>query len=317
MRATIHNARTGKNGVFSSKHNDRNFNTDNTEHIDNKKSADNFYWHCMQAEHPDFTFEEAESAFYEKYCRKHLDAQNLRYEASRHKERIKTMDEYRNSPQTCPEEVIWMIGKQGDTIPSRMLKNIVSEQIEWEQNAFPGLRVLDVALHMDESTPHIHERRIWLYTDNKGYTAVGQNKSLEQMGINIPHPENARGRYNNRKQTFTRLCRKHFLELCKKHGLEINEVPQEACKSGNSLLQYQALQEQEKINMLNRELVHLKASKKVLSSQVELKRKEYFSLNNQIKNCQSQLNELNEFLHQAEQRRAFEIFCERELERKH
>lgn len=31
MRATVHNARKGKNGTFSAKHNDRNFDTGNAE----------------------------------------------------------------------------------------------------------------------------------------------------------------------------------------------------------------------------------------------------------------------------------------------
>lgn len=60
------------------------------------------------------------------------------------------MDEYRKSPQTCPEEVILQIGKMGDTIPADMMARIIQEQINWEQQQFPGVKVLDVALHMDE-----------------------------------------------------------------------------------------------------------------------------------------------------------------------
>ncbi len=34
MRATRHNGRSGKNGTYNPKHNDRDFNIENSEHID-------------------------------------------------------------------------------------------------------------------------------------------------------------------------------------------------------------------------------------------------------------------------------------------
>ena len=238
MRATIHNGRTSKLGAFTPKHNDRNFNIKNAEHIDPERVKNNRYWNWTGKE---MTFEAAEQIFYEKHIRKHLDAQNARYQAQRHAERAKTMDEYRRSPQTCPEEVILMIGKAGDTIPADMMARIIQEQINWEQKQFPGVRVLDVALHMDEQgAPHIHERRAWVYTDKDGNSAISQNKSLEQMGVELPNPDRPRGRFNNRKQTFSKRCREHLLQICREHGLEIEEIPQEKSKSGRTLEDYQA-----------------------------------------------------------------------------
>lgn len=238
MRATIHNGRTSHLGAFTPKHNDRNFNINHAEHIDPERVKNNRYWNWTGKE---ITFEAAEIAFYEKHIRKHLDAQNARYEAQRHAERAKTMDEYRRSPQTCPEEVILQIGKRGDTIPADMMARIIQEQINWEQKQFPGVKVLNVALHMDEQgAPHIHERRAWVYTDKDGNTAISQNKSLEQMGVELPNPDRPRGRFNNRKQTFSKRCREHLLQICREHGLEIEEIPQEKSKSGRTLEDYQA-----------------------------------------------------------------------------
>lgn len=238
MRATIHNGRTSNLGAFTPKHNDRNFNIKNAEHIDPERVKNNRYWNWTGKE---ITFEDAEIAFYEKHISAHLEAQNARYRAQRHAERAKTMDEYRKSPQTCPEEVILQIGKLGDTIPADMMARIIQEQINWEQKQFPGVRVLDVALHMDEQgAPHIHERRAWVYTDKDGNTAISQNKSLEQMGVELPNPDRPRGRFNNRKQTFSKRCREHLLQICKEHGLEIEEIPQEKSKSGRTLEDYQA-----------------------------------------------------------------------------
>lgn len=239
MRATIHNGRTSHLGAFTPKHNDRNFNISHAEHIDPERVKDNQYWNWTG--NPETTFEAAEAAFYEKHIRKHLDAQNARYRAQRHAERAKTMDEYRRSPQTCPEEVILQIGKLGDTIPADMMARIIQEQINWEQKTFPGVKVLDVALHMDEQgAPHIHERRAWVYTDKAGNLAISQNKSLEQMGVELPNPDRPRGRFNNRKQTFSKRCREHLLQICREHGLEIEEIPQEKSKSGKTLEDYQA-----------------------------------------------------------------------------
>lgn len=244
MRATIHNGRTSKNGAYNTKHNDRQFDIRNAEHIDPERVKDNRYWNWTGKE---ITFEAAEQIFYEKYIRKHLDAQNARYRAQRHAERAKTMDEYRRSPQTCPEEVILMIGKAGDTIPADMMARIIQEQINWEQQQCPGVKVLDVALHMDEQgAPHIHERRAWVYTDKNGNLAISQNRSLEQMGVELPNPDKPRSRFNNRKQVFSRMCREHLLQICREHGLEIEEIPQEKSKSGLSHVAYMTRQEEEK-----------------------------------------------------------------------
>lgn len=245
MRATIHNGRTSNLGAFTPKHNDRNFNINHAEHINPERVKLNRYWNWTG--NPETTFEAAEIDFYEKHISAHLEAQNARYRAQRHAERAKTMDEYRKSPQTCPEEVILMIGKTGDTIPADMMARIIQEQINWEQKQFPGVKVLDVALHMDEQgAPHIHERRAWVYTDKNGNLAISQNKSLEQMGVELPNPDRPRGRFNNRKQIFSRMCREHLLQICREHGLEIEEIPQEKSRSGLSHVAYMTRQEEEK-----------------------------------------------------------------------
>lgn len=238
MRATIHNGRTSHLGAFTPKHNDRSFNISHAEHIDPERVKLNRYWNWTGKE---MTFEDAERTFYKKHIRQHLDAQNARYRAQRHAERVKSMDEYRRSPQTCPEEVILQIGKLGDTIPADMMARIIQEQINWEQQQFPGVKVLDVALHMDEQgAPHIHERRAWIYTDKDGNLAISQNRSLEQMGVELPNPDKPRSRFNNRKQVFSRMCREHLLQICREHGLEIEEIPQEKSRNGRTLDDYKA-----------------------------------------------------------------------------
>lgn len=64
MRATIHNGRTGKDGAYNTKHNDRQFDIKNAEHIDPERVKNNRYWNWTG--NPETTFEAAEAAFYEK-----------------------------------------------------------------------------------------------------------------------------------------------------------------------------------------------------------------------------------------------------------
>ena len=41
MKLTRHNGRTGKNGVYNPKHNDRQFDIDNSDHIDLERAKRN------------------------------------------------------------------------------------------------------------------------------------------------------------------------------------------------------------------------------------------------------------------------------------
>ena len=43
MKLTRHNGRTGKNGVYNPKHNDRQFDIDNSDHIDLERAKGNVY----------------------------------------------------------------------------------------------------------------------------------------------------------------------------------------------------------------------------------------------------------------------------------
>lgn len=321
MRATIHNGRTGKDGAYNTKHNDRQFDISHAEHIDPERMKNNKYWNWTG--NPEMSFEDAEAAFYEKHISAHLDAQNARYRAQRHAERAKTINEYRRSPQTCPEEVILMIGKAGDTIPADMMARIIQEQINWEQKQFPGVKVLDVALHMDEQgAPHIHERRAWVYTDKDGNLAISQNKSLEQMGVELPNPDRPRGRFNNRKQVFSRMCREHLLQICREHGLKIEEIPQEKSRSGLSHIAYMTRQEEKKANnlysissQLENKIHALQINDRQLDSRIKKKNLEYRNIYNNLLTAEKELDIVRDFLTKTEQRRLFQIYQQKEHER--
>ena len=48
MKESRHNGRAGKNGVYNPKHNDRNFDISNSDHIDDDRARNNIYWDCYQ-----------------------------------------------------------------------------------------------------------------------------------------------------------------------------------------------------------------------------------------------------------------------------
>lgn len=244
MRMTIHNARTSKRfGAFTPRHNDRNFNISHAEHIDPERTGGNIYWNWTG--NPQMTFEDAEKLFYEQYCRTHLDAKNARYVAQRHPERVRTMDEYRQNPRTCPEETLLMIGNKNEYVPAKTLQAICNDLKNWEEKQIPGLKILNMALHVDEQgAPHIHMRRAWIYRDENGVELISQGKALEGAGIPLPHPDRPQGRNNNRKQVFSQQERQALYEICRGYGLEnlLETKPRERSRSGREFEDYKAEQ---------------------------------------------------------------------------
>lgn len=318
MRPTIHNGRAGKDGAYNPKHNDRNFDISSAEHIDPERMPGNVYWNWTGK---NVSFEDAEKAFYEKHIREHLDAQNARYEAHRHPERMKTMDEYRSNPRTCPEETILMIGHRGDSIPPKTLWAICQDLKDWEENSIPGLKVLNMALHVDEQgASHVHMRKLYVYSNKNGVESISQSKTLEGAGIPLPHPDKPIGRHNNRKQTFSAMERQAMYEICKGYGLAsfIEMKPRERSKSGQTLIEYQAQQAEERAKAA--EIRAEKAEERAIleesriSLSVENKRKTCTQLQNRLEELEDEIENVQNLLHKAEQRQAFEIF-NREHER--
>ena len=78
-------------------------------------------------------------------------------------------------------------------------------------------------MHLDESTPHIHERHVFDCENKYGEVAPQQEKALEALGFDLPDPDKPLSRRNNRKITFDAACRKMLFEIAKRHGLDLEE----------------------------------------------------------------------------------------------
>lgn len=243
-RTTLHNGRKNRQGqAYSPRHNDRKFDLDKAEHIEQERTKENIYWHYLQKENPDMDFSTAEKTFYKDHFEEALNIRNSSYIQHGNKKQVKTLEEYMQ--EHCPEETIWMIGNAEDMIPAKILHNVWKEQKAWMEKTFPQVSVLDWALHVDEQgAPHIHERHVFIGHDKKGLEVVGQNKALAEMGISAPNPQKPTGRHNNAKMTYTAICRQHFQELCKLHGLDIEVQPRERSEMGLTQAEYKTRQEE-------------------------------------------------------------------------
>ena len=242
MRATRHNGRSGKHGVYNPRHNDRQFDVSNSEHIDAEREKQNIYWDCYRgyvqnpsneilsnlgAIEPDVSFHDIEKMYYEDHYYNFIQAQNARNEKNRHPERNRTTEDLLKNKMTCPEETIFQIGKEGEHISGTQLFKVADTFMKKFEGMFGDhVHILDFALHMDETTPHIHERHVFDCKNKYGELCPQQEKALEALGIPLPNPDKPRGRNNNRKMTFDLICRNLLLDICREQGLEIEEEPE-------------------------------------------------------------------------------------------
>ena len=233
MKATRHNGRSGKNGTYNPRHNDRRFDLENSEHIDAGRVRENIYWDCYRGyttmqnreeDSQDISFEKIECTFYQEHYGKYIEAQNERNARTRHTERNRSVEDLLKNNKTCPEETIFQIGTVEESVSYEILLAVVQDFTKQFTNRFGShVHILDWALHLDESTPHIHERHVFDCENKYGEIAPQQEKALEALGFDLPDPGKPLSRRNNRKITFDAACRKMLFDIAKRHGLELEE----------------------------------------------------------------------------------------------
>lgn len=259
MRATYHCGR-GKNA--STKHNDRNFDLNKAPHINQDMTNKNITAHIFSKQHPEWSFEQAELEYYKMRYGKALEAQNERYKEQSKEKYIRTIEDIYKGKKTRPDEVLLQIGNKDEHPDEKTLINCYNDFNRkfriWNNEHGNHVHILSVALHLDESTPHLQIKRVFDYKDNNSDIRIGQNKGLEQAGIHLPNPNQSPGRNNNRKMVFDAMLRNMWLETLREHGLQIEIEP---------LLSRKHLDKEDyidhQINLKNEEL---KALEKVVES---------------------------------------------------
>lgn len=224
LRVSQHSGRQG-----SAKHNDRSFLAGRSEawrqehapHIDPERTDDNVVWTWDGQT----DVEASERAWYSQEYQRAQDATNARYAREGHSDRCKSTDQLYEGRLTRPEEMILQVGTQADGIDPAEFAQAVDRYLdkldEWDTAHGGHMHILSIALHVDESSPHLHIRRVWDYTDRDGLTRLGQARALESAGIPLPDPSKPVGRYNNRKMSFDSLARGWWQEACRAQGWEI------------------------------------------------------------------------------------------------
>lgn len=221
------------------RHNDRNFDLEKAPHIDVSKTKDNIYWNYKAATNKSFL--EIEKEFYEENFSKTIEKQNEKNINNRHPERNKTVDDYYADKKTRPEDVLIQIGDKKEHISGEKLwelANIYKEQFEKQYGQY--CKILTMALHQDEETPHVHIRRVWVYENEDGLKSANKTAILEEkLQIIRPDPTQKASRNNNSFSIFTDMERAQIKRICKE--LKISLTKEEEKRPQIQTKEYKAL----------------------------------------------------------------------------
>lgn len=240
VRTTVHNGRRRSTGeAYSPKHNSRSGGIG--DHVLANPARKNIYitldFDGNPTLHDTVDFEAHERQFYEVF-RPSLEAQNERYRKKGNKDRILTMDEYREARP--PEETILQVGNANMAVLPEVTRMAVAKWID-EMKARYGSRykIVDVAIHYDEPgtgggicadgsrsknlSGHAHVRAVWCAEGKDGWV-VSESKALAQLGVTYDDSR-ARSRYNNPKITFTQESRELFNQLVEEQNVAVETVP--------------------------------------------------------------------------------------------
>lgn len=228
IRASLRSGRAGKRGVYNANHNTKEATRAQEDHIDHERTKKNvcvaFDVNGQVIKRGSFDAREHELQIYKEMYGEGLEAKNERYRKKGAHNRIRTIEEVYKSAKTAPQEIILQIGKR-DTADPKDLAQVALELLR-EMRAKQGYVPLDLALHLDETSPHIHIRGTYKAKDSYGYYQPNQTKALEAMGYGLPDPTKPRGRYNNALISFTDDLRQKFYDRCEELGYQIEREPE-------------------------------------------------------------------------------------------
>lgn len=297
VRVTMNNARKGQNGIFLAKHSDG----------EQGKAAQMggllTKWSC--AADQSTPFEKVEADFYEEHFRAGLDCQNAKHKKAGHKKRIKTMDEYRENINYCPECTLFYLGDKDGHVDARVLLACVAEFLNWREKHFPLVRSLDFALHVEDGAPHIHERHVWIGHDEQGNEVAEQGKALAEMGVLPPDPSAEITRANNPKMTYTAICREKLQEIATAHGVELMTEPREKGKQGRTQARYITEKLKEEARQARHETVRARNELFTIREQLSKDEKRIISNENVIFEQRQVANELQREVEQLEAKKEY------------
>ena len=265
MKLTRHNGRSGRHGAYNPRHNDRRFDLENSEHIDQERAKQNVYWDCYQGFHFPidqeqedrivYSFEQIERAFYSEHYDDYCEAQHERNRKAGHSNRDRSTEDLWRDKKTCPEESLIQIGTMEKSVSPAVLAEIAAEFFEEFDRRFGDhIHILDWSLHLDEATPHIHERHVFDCENRYGEVAPQQEKALEALGFELPYPDQKPGKMNNRKKTFDAACREMIFDICRNHGLHLDHEPEYGGRAYLEKQDYILMKQKEMLAVQNQQI---------------------------------------------------------------
>lgn len=265
MKATYHNGRASKGGkVYNANHNTLAETRNQQRHIDHELTMENKIWvrdlenlESPQLRETEGSFDASayELDFYKKRYGEARERKNADYVKSGHKDDVRTMEQVIKNPKTAPLETIFQIGTMTERVEPEVLERATKEFINWMQKEYgSNMDVLDVALHVDEATPHIHARCVLFGRDKEGNRDVNQSGAFRELKIERPDPTKKQGKYNSPLMTFTERNRQQFYDICQSYGLEIDREVRNPSQKNLEVLEYKTEKLQEELNRANEKL---------------------------------------------------------------
>lgn len=265
MKATYHNGRANKGGkVYNANHNTKAETRNQQRHIDHERTMENKIW-VRDLENLDsaklretggsFDASAYELDFYKERYGAARERKNADYVKSGHKDDVRTMEQVIKNPKTAPLETIFQIGTATERVQPEVLERATKDFINWMQKEYgSNMDVLDVALHVDEATPHIHARCVLFGRDKEGNRDVNQSAAFRELKIERPDPTKKQGKYNSPLMTFTERNRQQFYDICQSYGLEIDREVRSPSQKYLEVLEYKTEKLQEELAQANEKL---------------------------------------------------------------
>ena len=130
--------------------------------------------------------------------------------------------------------------------------------IQYIESTYKGIKCLDFALHGDEPGSGLHIHSDWVYesVDKNGNVYPCIDACLKDNGIELPNPEEPKGRYNNRKMSFDAVVRQKWYDIieetCKQNefDLKIDRVVTTPSKKRENSLNYACRQAQNELDSI-------------------------------------------------------------------
>ena len=174
-------------------------------------TSQNKIWTCMDGV---TDVVEAEKMLYDCMFSAELKLQNDKYRKKGNYGRVRDMSEWMKAERHRPTENILQVGNMDCHIQPIDLWDCYVEFAKWRNQQYGDhIILISAVMHVDEATPHIHERYVWYWTDDNGVKHTGIKKSLEQAGVDLPDPSKPENRDNYRKMTFDAMCRQKWQDI--------------------------------------------------------------------------------------------------------